>query len=477
MVWENFSLPRELEQLAGDTALEKIHNYYQLYDKISDTAICVYKVVLDEHESIKDIVLVYSNPRHSHLMKPEHMQEIVGHSYLDFVNDTAFKWLKISYDAAFLGKRFADTIYTATAKKFMKYTAQRAFAKGYVMFTFSSITDMPNLDELIRRRWQTDEVIVSISQYLRMPGSLKSLCQRVFAEMANYLKPSGIYIVEHSEEGRKCLFEWCAPHIASVKDVINDLSVKVAHKAWHTLVEGENVYMVDNVEALRDFDYSLYSFYSCRGVKSFVIAPFYYRGEVQGALVVENPLLNPEIDVKRLLEMSAYLLGAELRANTMLQKLHFVSRHDLLTGLYNRNAMEQDVDELVRKQVELGLVFADLNGMKRLNDTEGHAAGDLLLKRAARLLELLFGQGMVYRIGGDEFLVLSRQYSQKEFEERVLALRVQAKFIDVSLSVGSRYLKNSASLREEMRKADREMYNAKQEYYKTHPQEKMDSRS
>lgn len=477
MVWENFSLPQELEQLPGSTALEKIHNYYQLYDKISDTAICIYKVILDANESITDIVLVYSNPRHSQLMKSDDKQEIVGHSYLDFVNDTAFKWLKISYDAAFLGKRFADTIYTATARKFMKYTAQRAFAKGYVMFTFASITDMPNLDELIRRRWQTDEIIVSISQYLRLPGCLKSLCQRAFAEMANYLKPSSIYIVEHTVDERRCLCEWCAPKVAFVKDVINDLSVNVAHKAWHSLVEGENVYMVDNVEALRDFDFSMYSFYSCRGVKSFVIAPFYYHGDVQGALVVENPLLNPEIDVKRLMEMSAYLLGAELRANTMLKKLHFVSRHDLLTGLYNRNVMEQDVEKLVHKQVELGLVFADLNGMKRLNDTEGHAAGDLLLKRAARLLELLFGQGMVYRIGGDEFLVLSSQYSQQEFAERVLALRVQAKFIDVSLSVGSRYLKNSALLREEMRQADREMYAAKQKYYQMHPLEKLDSRT
>ena len=214
MVWENFSLPQELEQLSGSTALEKIHNYYQLYDKISDTAICVYKVILDEHESIQDIVLVYSNPRYSQLMKKEETQEIVGHSYLDFVNDTAFKWLKISYDAAFLGKRFADTIYTATAKKFMKYTAQRAFAKGYVMFTFSSITEMPNLDELIRRRWQTDEVIVSISQYLRLPGCLKSLCLRSFAEMANYITPSSIYIVEHTADERRCLCEWRAPNVA-----------------------------------------------------------------------------------------------------------------------------------------------------------------------------------------------------------------------------------------------------------------------
>ena len=144
----------------------------------------------------------------------------------------------------------------------------------------------------------------------------------------------------------------------------------------------------------------------------------------------------------------------------------------MLTSLYNRNAMEQDVEQLVKKNVELGLVFADLNGMKTINDTKGHAAGDMLLKRAARLLELLFGQGKVYRIGGDEFLVLTNKYDEEEFNERVTALRVQARFIDISLSVGSRYIKDSARLREEMRKADMEMYQAKHDYYINNPQDK-----
>lgn len=471
MILENFSLPTELEQLAGNNDLEKIHTYYKLYDNISDMAICVYKVIVDENDCLKDLVFAYGNPRHQQLMmyKP---QEMLGHSYKDFIKDAAFKWLKIAYDAAFLGKKFADTIYSAHSKKFMKYTAQRAFAKGYVLFTFSSITKLPNLDELIRRRWQTDEIIVSISQHLRAPGEPMLLMQHAFAELASHIKPTSIYIVEHHPDSRECIIEWNAPGVASVKNVINELSVTVAHKAWHDLVEGENAYLVSDVHALRDFDLSMYNFYMRRGVKSFAIAPFYYMGEVKGALVVENPMIDHDIDLKRLLEMSAYLLGAELRATTMLQKLNFMSRHDLLTSLYNRNAMEQDVEQLVKKNVELGLVFADLNGMKTINDTKGHAAGDMLLKRAARLLELLFGQGKVYRIGGDEFLVLTNKYNEEEFNERVTALRVQAKFIDISLSVGSRYLKSSAQLREEMRKADMEMYDAKHDYYRNKPQDK-----
>lgn len=471
MILENFSLPTELEQLAGNNDLEKIHTYYKLYDNISDMAICVYKVIVDENDCLKDLVFAYGNPRHQQLMMYK-AQEMLGHSYKDFIKDAAFKWLKIAYDAAFLGKKFADTIYSAHSKKFMKYTAQRAFAKGYVLFTFSSITKLPNLDELIRRRWQTDEIIVSISQHLRAPGSPLTLMQRAFTELADHVNPSSIYIVEHHRDCRECIFEWRAPGVASIKNIINDLSVTAAHKAWHDLVEGENAYCVNDITALKDFDYSMYRFYAHRHVKCFAIAPFYFRGEVKGALVVENPVIDQDIDLKRLLEMSAYLLGAELRATTMLKRLHFVSRHDLLTSLYNRNAMEQDVEELVKKNVELGLVFADLNGMKKLNDTQGHAAGDLLLKRAARLLELLFGQGKVYRIGGDEFLVLTNKYNEKEFQERVTALRVQAKFVDISMSVGSRYIKNSASLHEEMRKADMEMYDAKHDYYRNNPQDK-----
>lgn len=88
--------------------------------------------------------------------------------------------------------------------------------------------------------------------------------------------------------------------------------------------------------------------------------------------------------------------------------LWFLSTHDALTGLYNRSYFE---DRMVRlegsRQYPISVLLIDVDGLKEVNDTRGHAAGDELLKRTARkLLSSLRSEDVIARIGGDEFAVL-----------------------------------------------------------------------
>lgn len=472
MDWKKIILPEDMQKLAGDDVLEKIHTYYRLYDDISDIGISVYRVVLDENGLVDDTMLVYCNDEHARIFG-KNKCEMLGRSSDEYFRMVSQKWLNVSYEAAYLGKKFDDTIYSPILKKFLHFTAQRAFATGYLIYNFSEVSEVPDLDKLIQKRWRTDEIIVSISQLLRSSGKLDAIMKKALKEIALHVNPTDVYVVEHIDNRRECLYEWCAPGVSPVKAVVNELPVAVAHRAWKKLVEGEQGYVVQDVEALRSFDVLLYDFYATRNVHSIILAPFYHQGEINGALIAENPMPNEEIYSKRLIEMAAFFFGAELRADRMMRRLHYVSRHDLLTGLCNRNAMEQDVTLLSKQDRPVGLVFADLNGMKQINDRDGHAAGDMVLKRTARLLELLFGENSVYRIGGDEFLVLTQRYELADFLERVNMLGVQAKYVNVSLSVGSRYIEKPETLREEMRLADREMYNAKREYYIKNPKEKL----
>ena len=471
MDWNDIVLPANIEALPGKNALEKIHTYYKPYDDEQDFGVGVYKIEFDTNNFVSDLRLVYSNPKHEDMLGLSN-SEIVGHMSGEFLTSLSVKWLTIGYEAAYVGKKFDETIYSTIFKKFMRYTAQRAFAPGYVFITFKTFSDVSDLDKLIHKRWRTDEIIVTISQVLRSTGDIETLMYRSLQEIAFNIKPTNLYIVEHLENRRECLYEWCAPGMPSVKKIVKELPVGTAQKAWHQLVDGGSGYAVHDIEALHDHDPVLYDFYASRHVKSLVLAPFAHQGEIIGALIAENPVPNDEINGKRLLEMAAFFFGAELRANRMLHKLHYVSRHDLLTRIYNRNAMEQDVEKLRKQSEPIGLVFADLNGMKLINDEQGHAAGDLLLKRTARLLELLFGENSAYRIGGDEFLVLTTAYTDTDFKERVRMLDVQSTVLGISVSVGSRYIKDPAKLDEEMREADREMYAVKHAYYERFPQKK-----
>lgn len=83
---------------------------------------------------------------------------------------------------------------------------------------------------------------------------------------------------------------------------------------------------------------------------------------------------------------------------------HRLSQTDPLTGAYNRRRLEA-MGPIYAKSPHLTLVFLDVDNLKQVNDTQGHAAGDALLRETA---DILRNSGAhIYRIGGDEFLLIS----------------------------------------------------------------------
>ncbi|MBJ7332412.1 MAG: EAL domain-containing protein [Solirubrobacteraceae bacterium] len=103
-------------------------------------------------------------------------------------------------------------------------------------------------------------------------------------------------------------------------------------------------------------------------------------------------------------------------------QLQYLADHDPLTGLYNRRRFEEELERALahsgRYQVPGALMMIDLDGLKLVNDTLGHAAGDELIERVARLLRhSLRTSDVVARLGGDEFGILLPQMSQEAAEQ------------------------------------------------------------
>lgn len=91
------------------------------------------------------------------------------------------------------------------------------------------------------------------------------------------------------------------------------------------------------------------------------------------------------------------------------EKLRFMSFHDALTGLYNRAYFEEELERLNgSRQFPISIIACDLDGLKLINDREGHDAGDRAIKAAARVLggNTFRTEDVVARIGGDEFVVI-----------------------------------------------------------------------
>lgn len=167
-------------------------------------------------------------------------------------------------------------------------------------------------------------------------------------------------------------------------------------------------------------------------------------------------------------------IAATIERKNAENHLRFVSLHDALTKLYNRNYFEEEMKRLDRRRSgAVAIVVFDLDGLKMVNDTLGHEQGDRMLVVAAQSLRSAFRDGdVVARIGGDEFAALLEDASEEllgQIRERIrqsteLANRQQPDEVALPISLSMGYALSVGSgtpMRELFRQADNSMYREK----------------
>ena len=207
------------------------------------------------------------------------------------------------------------------------------------------------------------------------------------------------------------------------------------------------------------------------GVKTVVLFPLRYGGNLLGYMWALNFNVENVLKIKETLELTTFFLASEISNYLLLDKLKILSTIDTLTSVRNRNEMNNRVDRIVegKEPVPSAVLFADLNGLKRVNDERGHAAGDKMLRAAASILQSVFHDGEVYRAGGDEFMILVNEINEEEVQDRVARVHfLSGKTENVRFSIGVCYGKRD--IRKAMRLADERMYAFKNGYYEAHPE-------
>lgn len=208
-------------------------------------------------------------------------------------------------------------------------------------------------------------------------------------------------------------------------------------------------------------------------VKSCV--PIEAEGHLSGTLVASARRELQPFEAKQLADLADRLSVAITniqRSQILFQKAHF----DELTGLINRHAFQEKLREHISRSwrgEKGGVLFIDLDGFKKVNDTEGHKAGDrLLVIIAERLRECLREVDTIARMGGDEFAVIvpgcDDEKSISHLCERIIASAVQPVVVDrmehtVGASIGVAVFPDDGQKVEELiMKADSAMYRAKE---------------
>ncbi|MBP0962176.1 MAG: GGDEF domain-containing protein [Oscillospiraceae bacterium] len=265
----------------------------------------------------------------------------------------------------------------------------------------------------------------------------------------------------------------------SMEPMINDSFYDMAY-SWIDSIAGSNCLMVRNqhdMNVIKERNPAWYESLVNTNGKTLVLFPLEFKGELLGFIWAANFDASLSDTIKETLELTSFILASELYSFRLLDELNVLSSNDMLTGVYNRNVMNNFVESLLKNQDKnpsddmIAVVFADVNGLKRVNDNEGHAAGDLLLKKAALTLQRFFGESRIYRAGGDEYVIFAENISEQQLEEKLNALRAATSepSDEVCFAVGSD-IGRAADIRRTMQNADAEMYADKLRFYETHPE-------
>jgi diguanylate cyclase (GGDEF)-like protein len=139
---------------------------------------------------------------------------------------------------------------------------------------------------------------------------------------------------------------------------------------------------------------------------------------------------------------------------------------DFLTGFYNRFYLNDLQDEILESE-NIGITFLDINNLKETNDSLGHVAGDSLIIRVSEMMKVHYKNSMIFRVGGDEFVILTRDCTREEF----MQLSIEGKKLfeeDNLVAMGYEFYKKVTDLKESISQCDQLMYEHKRKMKTCH---------
>ena len=194
-------------------------------------------------------------------------------------------------------------------------------------------------------------------------------------------------------------------------------------------------------------------------------------GNVIGLIGVEKEAGKPIHALADSLHLLSFFVSTLLYSWKLIERLHTLGYRDTLTGVGNFNSLLAALDKIPDTS-SLGVIFADVSGLKHINDNYGHEAGNQLLLKATSTFGLVFGNNEIFRVGGDEFIMICSGIGESLFEEKVAEIKMALKAREVDVAMGSVWVPQfSMDFSVLKDKADRRMYEEKRAYYRDRGQE------
>lgn len=311
----------------------------------------------------------------------------------------------------------------------------------------------------------SDVIVKEFLKVIHSYTDLDTAVNKALELLGTMLNVDRTYIFEDDKAGETIsnTYEWCKEGVSSEKDKLQELS-KSSIESWHKIFLINENMVIENIEDIKETYKELYDILKPQNITSLVVSPLIYEKEIIGFFGVDNPPKEKLIYISEILSFLGHFIISTLKRRDLEKELQILSYHDQMTGAKNRNAFNKFIYS-GKKFNSLGAIFCDVDGLKRINDTQGHLIGDSLIKNSYNLIREIFKENDIYRIGGDEFLILCENIDFFSFQNSVQELRDRInKNLEYQISVGESWSddeKMLSTIEKLIDNADKAMYREK----------------
>ncbi len=307
----------------------------------------------------------------------------------------------------------------------------------------TDITKLKELEDELNDRLTDEKFLLSCVEMLHTGQDPNIVIYRLLESVSNYYNAERSYIFEMSDCGQYIsnTYEHCDEKTIPYKDKLQNLE-KSELGVLLDKCEKDDVFSM----AIDDPDISVdsleYDLMKLQNLNNILVGSIMAdKKKLTGFVGVDNPTTN--INKLSIIRSVAKFIASFMDETELVAKLNNLSYYDTLTGIKNRHSYSNALDNINTNHIDsLGIAYVDILKLSAINYENGIAYGDNILICVANHLKDVFGD-CVFRVGGDEFLVLSENSEETDFENNIQLLKQRlSEEEDFSVSIGYTWNRN-----------------------------------
>lgn len=280
------------------------------------------------------------------------------------------------------------------------------------------ISNNKSIVDSLKNGCNEENIVLSCIYRMAKCKSQNEVIMEILETMANFFQADHALLWEGEIGGlnRSCKYEWKKENLRTIGQ--KGSLLEYAPRSWREKLKNKTPVYINSPEEVLTVSMDIYRMMKECRLKNIRWIPLADGDEFIGYITLAN--ISANFFNESFMESLGYFVGHEVMRRRLQEKQEYAHYHDSLTGLLNRNSYEDYIVKYNPDEVEsIGIVCADINSLKHINESQGQKSGDRQICMLADAMVRILDGSNVYRLSGDEFLAIFENANPDEFIEKI----------------------------------------------------------